>query len=256
MVIYTKDNHNRKDLTNLDIFLVAKEVEESLANHDTTECLSWCYDNKSKLRKLKSNLEFNLRQQEFIELIRKNLRLQAVNHARKYFVNLEGEQLCHVQRTMGLLAFPPDTEVYPYRELLDPTRWQQLVKEFRSENFKLYQLNNYSVFTVTLQAGLSALKTPQCYHEDTMNPDCPVCSQYLNDLASKLPFAHCSQSRLVCHLSGKPLNEHNHPMMLPNGYVYGENALLSMAVENGGKITCPRTKQAFMASDLEKVFVM
>ena len=37
-----------------------------------------------------------------------------------------------------------------------------------------------------------------------------------------LPYSHCTQSRLVCYMSGSPLNENNHPMMLPNGYVYGE----------------------------------
>jgi macrophage erythroblast attacher len=75
-----------------------------------------------------------------------------------------------------------------------------------------------------LQAGLSALKTPQCYsgNKEGKNPSCPVCNETLNELATPLPFAHCSQSRLVCSISGKALNEHNQPMMMPNGYVYGE----------------------------------
>lgn len=64
----------------------------------------------------------------------------------------------------------------------------------------------------------------QCYASmrDQHNSGCPVCQDPLNQLAEPLPFAHCSQSRLVCHISGLPLNEHNQPMMLPNGYVYGE----------------------------------
>ena len=64
----------------------------------------------------------------------------------------------------------------------------------------------------------------QCYSNsrDSRNPSCPVCQDSFNELAQPLPFAHCSQSRLVCAISGHPLNEHNLPMMLPNGYVYGE----------------------------------
>ena len=38
-----------------------------------------------------------------------------------------------------------------------------------------------------------------------------------------LPYAHCAQSRLVCPMSGHIMNENNPPMVLPNGYVYGEN---------------------------------
>lgn len=74
-------------LTNLDVFLVAREVEQSLACRDTTKCLAWCHDNKSKLRKLNSSLEFNVRMQEFIELIKGDRRMDAIrwviNHWKK-----------------------------------------------------------------------------------------------------------------------------------------------------------------------------
>ena len=86
------------------------------------------------------------------------------------------------------------------------------------------------MFTVALQAGLSALKTPQCYsgNKEGRNSSCPVCNEALNELANPLPFAHCSQSRLVCSISGTPLNEHNQPMMMPNGYVYGEQVRVEL----------------------------
>ena len=54
---------NIEDLTNINLFLVAKEVEDALKQKDVTKCLAWCHDNKSKLRKMKSNLEYNVRLQ-------------------------------------------------------------------------------------------------------------------------------------------------------------------------------------------------
>ncbi|KAL4231398.1 hypothetical protein ACF0H5_008977 [Mactra antiquata] len=248
-----------EDLTNIDLFMTSKAIEESLINHETAPCLNWCYENKSKLRKLRSSLEFKLRQQEFIEMIRSNCRIDAVRHARKYFSNLSED--CHmseVQRVMGLLAFSPDTQISQYKELLDPERWTELVSQFRYENFKLHQLNNASVFTVTLQAGLSALKTPYCYkiEGNSKNAECPVCSRNLNKLGEHLPYAHCANSKLICHISGQALNEHNPPMMLPNGYVYGCNALEEMAIQNEGKVMCPRSREAFHIEKCEKVFVM
>ena len=62
----------------------------------------------------------------------------------------------------------------------------------------------------------------QCYNEATKATECPVCSPLFNQLAEPLPYAHCAQPRLICAISGKLMNEHNHPMMLPNGHVYGE----------------------------------
>lgn len=240
-----------RDLTNMDLFLVSKEVEDSLASRDTSKCLAWCHDNKSKLRKLRSTLEFQLRQQEFVELVRRDRRLEAVRHARRHFGALEEEaQLADVQRVMGLLALPGARAP----ELLADGRWELLVQQFRHEQLRLYQLSSCSVLAVALQAGLSALKTPQCYDEAQRNPDCPVCSRALNCLARGLPYAHCSQSRLVCRISGQPLNEHNQPLVLPNGYVYGEQAL--RAVARRGRVTCPRSCDTFDLCDAEKVYVM
>ncbi|KAK0183238.1 hypothetical protein PV327_001298 [Microctonus hyperodae] len=247
-----------RDLTNIDVFMVSREVEISLANHETARCLGWCHDNRSKLRKLGSTMEFNLRVQEFIELVRADRRLDAVKHARKCFANYDDYQLQEIQSCMGQLAFPANPYLSPYKDLLDEKRWDRLIEQFRHENYRLFQLASQSVFTVALQAGLSALKTLQCYssNKECKNPSCPVCHEALNELAMTLPFAHCSQSRLVCSISGEPLNECNQPMMMPNGYVYGEKALEKMAQENNGAVICPKTKEVFPFKKIEKVYVM
>lgn len=157
---------------------------------------------------------------------------------------------------MALLAFKPGTSCSPYRELFDLERWAQLVMQFRRENFQLHQLNDQSALAVTLQAGLSALKTPHCYQEGHKSSECPVCSHPLNILGRPLPYAHCAQSRLVCPMSGHIMNENNPPMVLPNGYVYGENALRGMANEKDGRVTCPKTKETFRVEQADKVYVM
>uniref|UniRef100_A0A8C9MCA7 Macrophage erythroblast attacher, E3 ubiquitin ligase n=1 Tax=Panthera tigris altaica TaxID=74533 RepID=A0A8C9MCA7_PANTA len=190
------------DLVNIEMFLTAKEVEESLERRETATCLAWCHDNKSRLRKMKgrqsehdaktgrksrvasgspkesedlgmetikgkpelSCLEFSLRIQEFIELIRQNKRLDAVRHARKHFSQAEGSQLDEVRQVMGMLAFPPDTHISPYKDLLDPARSCRVSSGVRESS------------------GLVSCPHRQCYKEDgsSKSPDCPVCSRCLN----------------------------------------------------------------------------
>lgn len=245
------------ELTNIDVFLVAKQVNDSLLRHETGAAIAWCHDNKSKLRKNKSKLELYLRQQEFIELIKAGRRLEAVIHARKYLSNMEEFQSEDIQSCMTLLAFPVDTDIEPYCSLFSDKRWDKLMSEFYEENFRIYQLSPLSVFSTVMQGGLSALKTQECYRRDGKNSvDCPVCHPPMNDLASSLPFAHCTQSRLRCAISGDPIDEHNPPMMLPNGNVYGKQALRSMAAEMDSRVVCPRTQEVFSETQLEKVFVM
>ncbi|VDI77842.1 macrophage erythroblast attacher [Mytilus galloprovincialis] len=256
-----------EDLTNIELFLTSKKIEESLQRKEVVPCLTWCYENKNKLRKMKSTLEFKLRKQEFIEHIRNSRCLEAVKHARKHFSVLEDDQkLAEVQRVMGLLAFPGCSSKSPYKDLLDENSWADLVKQFRFENFKLHQLNTDSVFTITLQAGLSALKTPKFHMGDSfrgrhhihsnVEEFSLICNCQLNELGKGLPYSHCANSKLICAISGQALNEHNPPMALPNGHVYGYNSLNEMADGNDGRIVCPRTKEIFHIDETEKVFVM
>ncbi|GBP60980.1 Macrophage erythroblast attacher, partial [Eumeta japonica] len=216
------DATDMRDYTNVDIYTAAAEVEAELVQERTARCLQWCADNKSKLRKLNSNMEFKIRIQEFIELVRVDQRLEAVQYAKKHFSNYEEGQLPEIQHCMGMLAFPSDTDVEPYKSLLEKSRWADLVRQFRWEHARLLHPSRLPLLPAVLQLGLAALNTPQCHSESTKVAACPVCQPPLNTLAKSLPHAHCSHSRLVCRISRKPLNEHNHPMVLPNGQVYGE----------------------------------
>ncbi len=166
-----------------------------------------------------------MRQQEFIELVRTQRCVEAVHHARKYFVNLNATQLIDVQKSMVLLAYVKSTDASTYQELLNINRWDQIIELFKQENYKIHQLPEQSSFTAILQAGLSSMKTPTCYRKVTSvkNINCPVCHPSLNLIARQLPYAYCANSKLICAHSGESMNENNVPMMLPNGYVFSIN---------------------------------
>lgn len=142
-----------RDITNIDIFQVSREVEKDLAQHNTAKCILWCIDNKSKLRKINSDIEFKLRQQEFIELIRKGERLSAVKHAQKFFPAFEQDQLTEIKKSMALLAFPLNTDLEPYHTMFDIKRWDELLVNFRLENYRLFQIPTQSVLSVAVQTG-------------------------------------------------------------------------------------------------------
>ena len=131
------------------MFLTAREVEESLGRGELSKCLSWCHENRSRLRKLKSSLEFQVRLQEYLEMVKAGQRLEAVKHAKKYLsTESELENSSIVQQAMGLLAFPSTTSIQPYKDLLDQQRWQSLINQFRGENFRLHQLSSQGGFII------------------------------------------------------------------------------------------------------------
>jgi macrophage erythroblast attacher len=77
------------DNTNKNVFHVAKQVEESLKRRDLSICLHWVVDNRSKLHRMQSYFETEVRIQQLIELIKEGKRLEAVNFLRTHFGSAE-----------------------------------------------------------------------------------------------------------------------------------------------------------------------
>jgi len=247
------ENLEIEKLINSKLYLQIIELEESLIAKDTQKSLNWCNQNKTKLQKIKSRFEWDLRIQDFVELIKVEKRIEAVQYARKYLTPLSpsDEELGQV---MALLVFPSSTHISRYKNLFSDDRWLLLRHMCRYDMLRSHSLGEHSVFEKTLEAGLSAMKTHQCFLDKTKSNGCPVCSEKLNGVASKLPFAHCTQSRLICSATGDEMNEENEPLMLPNGMIYGRLAI-NLLTEND-EIICPRTKEKFHAKDVKRVYVM
>jgi macrophage erythroblast attacher len=53
----------------LEVFLSAKKVIDGITSRSCARALAWCGENRSRLVRINSTLEFNLRVQEFIELV-------------------------------------------------------------------------------------------------------------------------------------------------------------------------------------------
>ncbi|KAM3720860.1 E3 ubiquitin-protein transferase MAEA [Dirofilaria immitis] len=245
---------NVEDMCNKTVFMIAKQVEDSLSRHETDRCLEWIADNRSKLRRLKSTLETMVRLQDCIELVRRGERLEAVHYARKFLANLPKDQWSEqVVKVMGLIGFGIPSKSRAYDEYFSDKRWDQLIELFKQENARVYKLMDYSSFNACLCMGLSAYKSPQC-HPD---PDsrCPTCRPDMYELAEDLPHSHVSNSRLMCAYSGEPMDDDNEPFMLPNGYVYGANSIEKL-LNTSDEIVCPRTGEIYPANQLLRVFVL
>jgi len=243
------------ELVDLEISLAAKKVVDGLNRRDCSEALKFCVENRTKLRKIKvqSSLELNLRQQEFVEFVRKGALHEAISYARKHLAPIAMTHLKLVQRAMASLAFPSTTPTYKW--LFDEQRWDDLIKEFKEDHYALHSLSNEPLICLNLSSGLSALKTKQCYRPENHNSSCPVCVPEFGELASKLPCSQHTHSSLICRITHLKMDEDNYPMVLPNGNVYSRIAMQGMAAVDNEKVTCPQTGATFKYSQLRKAFI-
>ncbi|CAI7599032.1 unnamed protein product [Penicillium bialowiezense] len=250
-----------EDLVDLGVFTQCQRVVESLRRRETKEALQWCAENKAALKKTQNNLEFELRLQQYIEMVRTQDRLkkvEAIIHAKKYLVSNQPSQNTEIMRAAGLLVFTQDTRAEPYKSLFSQDRWRHLSDLFVKTHHDLLSLPSQPLLHIALSAGLSALKTPLCHSaytasssnsQSTSSSVCPICSTELNDLARKMPYAHHSKSYVE-----------SDPIVLPNGRVYGKHRLIELSTKIGsvepGKVKDPTTGEIFSVTEMKKVYIM
>ncbi|TMW63642.1 hypothetical protein Poli38472_002583 [Pythium oligandrum] len=333
-----------------DVHLECRSILNDLHARNVVTAIEWCVSNASRLRRLQSRLEFQLRLQEFIELVRSDKKLEAIMYAQTNLTPIsmqhENEEIKKsmmesIQEAMATLAYksPDQCGVETYSRLFSNERWQSLKELFRSTFCEVYGFHSPPSLCIALHAGVSTLNTRTCrrtrearafanastagkdgdevessretsgenkrqsdstspqrskktkvassqdaspsqrrklsnssgsssnsshglvFHDDSV-PLCPTCSDVGAKLTVNLPFAHHPHSRLVCRVTQRVMDEHNPPVVLPNGFVYSQQAIDQLMKEETQTesslpmITCPETLEMYNSSDLKPVFIL
>lgn len=248
------DETGSEPLSDMHLFRQAQRVIESLRQHDCSAALAWCADNRVRLKKVKSSLEFKLRLQEFLELVAQEQRLAAVQYARAHLAPWASQHMPELQRVLASLAFGAASKVSAYKELFSEGRWASLLEHFLRELYRLHALLPESALTVHLQAGLIALKNPPSTSSSSRED--PLQHPDFKALAADLPCAKHVHSKLICAVTREIMNDANPPMVLPNGYVYSNKAIDQIAAKNNGRIVCPHTGAEFGYDEARRAFIV
>ncbi|KAI9891328.1 MAG: GID complex subunit containing RING finger motif [Vezdaea aestivalis] len=250
---------NISDLVDIKPFVQYIKIRESLKRHSTQECLTWCLENKHTLRKISEFIEFEIRLQQYIELVRTrepSKLLEAIIFGRKHFAFYKDSQAEKIKGAAALLAYEEDASDEPYMTLYSPGRWDTLVDLFTAAHNGILSLPDRPLLHIALSAGLSALKTPSCHPSVASSSSstsylvtrvCPICSTELNELARRVPYAHQTKSHVD-----------NDPVVLPNGRIYGRERLMMLNEKLGlpeNRMKDPATGSEFDASEIRKVYI-
>lgn len=132
-----------------------------------------------------------------------------------------------MQQAMASLAFLTGEPSRPvsiaaYEWLFASERWAALRTSFLHDLLTVNGLSSEPMFPLLLHYGLAALKTTACGRANHCNSLCPTCSPPLSSLASNMPPAHVTRSYLVCRISGQLMDDHNPPLVMPNGRAYSK----------------------------------
>ncbi|TIC21888.1 hypothetical protein E3Q12_03096 [Wallemia mellicola] len=275
---------NIDSLIDTDLFKDISSIQSDLLNRSSTSALNWCNDNKTHLKKLNVQLDFYLRLQDYIELVRSRNIQQAIIYMRSHLTSHFSNHTKQIQQAAALLAFPEDSLVGIYRNLYNQSRWIDLSNMFRDVAFQLYGLSSYPMLHLALSVGLPSLKLPNCTQSqskqvvknefedlyngttfkstndenllDNHSVNCPTCNtDLLGALAKQVPHSHHTNSSIVCKILGKVVKD-GELLAFPNGRVYSKAALHDLAEKDPHSLVkCPRDGTTIHYSKLRKVFV-
>lgn len=162
-----------------------------IISHDLNDVINWFNENKLLLKKINSNLEFEIKYCRLLSLIEKNQVSEAIRYSQEnlsMYGNKENyndfdmakhpTNLNKLKSIGGLLLYLSINEssntfssnlvinsngYKEHEKLLSHGRWDSLAQCFLDDFNTLYGiLKNYPLF-VYLSAGLSSLKTKSCY---------------------------------------------------------------------------------------------
>ncbi|KAL2201025.1 CTLH/CRA C-terminal to lish motif domain-containing protein [Corynascus similis CBS 632.67] len=283
------DERGMRDLVDIDTFVAMSKIRQSLERGSVQEALSWCNENKKELRKMQSNLEFMLRCQQYIEMMRTGSHtkmIEAISHAKKYITPFNETYPVEVSHMAGLLAYRPDTSIEPYASLYSASRWQKLAETFTEAHLKLLNLPMTPLLHIALSSGLSALKTPACHNTQlqvqaepeseqsqstnggsTTPTNPPAAASHHHHGTASLTTRVCpvcstelnelARSVRYAHHSKSRLLEHD-LVLLPNGRVYGKARLEEYAAKSGlpaWQVKDLVTGELFEMDGVRKVYV-
>lgn len=249
-----KSSHSVDEITNERLCKELIKIQSSLLKNKTCkQALIWCAENRPRLKRINSNLETELRIQEFSLLCEQGKNTKALLFARKFFVPPTPARKEKFLQLSALLAFRKKIPSF-YNYFKTEERWALLAAQFKTDFFTFFDLPNTSELSILLKKGLSCFKTYAC--DDFLSNECPTCLWQLRKLTKTLPYAQHTNTSFVCPFSGEQITEDNPPLVLQNGMFYCQNTVKKLTDTQTNMFKCPFTKMSFDLNKINRGFIL
>ncbi|KAH3684526.1 hypothetical protein WICPIJ_004497 [Wickerhamomyces pijperi] len=187
-----KSLHMEK-LVDYDVLTQASRISQDIKRGKLTSLITWITENKTYLTKIRSELEFQTRFQEYIELIKNDKTKEALAVFQNHLSSFAKTNFDEITQASSLLVINPgsleslktknhskyDTHREPYYPSLfrnqeshntfsqylhffSPDRYESLSEIFQTVYYELHGIPKSDPLMVYLSIGISALKTKSC----------------------------------------------------------------------------------------------
>ncbi|GMI94113.1 hypothetical protein like AT4G37880 [Hibiscus trionum] len=221
------------------LFQELYHILDAMKSWDLEPALKWTAANSNKLKENGSDLQLRLHHLQFLKILQKGSRDEALKYARTNFVSFAGNHMAEIQKLMGCLLYSDRLHDSPYAHLLSPTNWDTVTEELTRQFCNLLGQSYESPLSVTIAAGIQALPPLLKFmtvmagkkHEWQSMKQLPVPVE----LGKEFQF----HSIFVCPVSKEQSTDDNPPMLMSCGHVLCKQSINKMSKNSSKSFKCP-----------------
>lgn len=220
-------------------FLDLHQIIGAVRVRNLEPALKWACTNREKLKQNSSNLELKLHRLQFVEILQKGTRTDALNYARAYLTPFASLHMEEIQKLMACLLWVGRLDSSPYHEITSPTHWDNLSEELTQEFCSLLGQSSVSPLTVAIAAGVEGLPTLlKLAHVMSAKKQEWLGMKQLPvpvELGKEFQF----HSIFVCPVSRDQGSEENPPMLMPCLHVLCKQSIMKLSKSSTRMFKCP-----------------
>lgn len=221
-------------------FLEMYQIQEAMKYRNLEPALKWATNNHELLQQNGTDIEFKLYRLQFVEILQKRGRDEALKYARAFLTPFASNHMAEIQKLMACLLWAERLDTSPYAELLSSIHWENLAEEITQQFCHLMEQSNESPLGVTIAAGAQGLPTLLKLMNVMTSKKQEWQSMKQLPVPVDLDREFQYHSIFVCPVSRDQASEENPPMLLSCGHVLCKQSITKLSKNNSTRpFKCP-----------------
>lgn len=237
-------------------FLEMHQILSAMRNRNLEPALNWANTNRDKLKESGSDLELKLHRLQFVQILQKGTRDEALKYARSFLAPLASNHMAEIQKLMICLLWAGKLDRSPYSESLSASHWDRVAEELTRQFCNLLGQSYKSPLSVTVAAGVQGLP-PILKMMNAMMTGKKQDWQTVKQLPVPLDLDSDFQfhSIFVCPVGKEPATEENPPMLMSCGHVLCRQSIMKMSKNSSKTFKCPYCPIDIEASHCKQLYI-